>query len=70
MIFSVFMHYSYTAAYFWCVLLAHYIFRAMTTSKLGEILGQVSPFASTVVGHQSVERIPSLSSVGMAFPRL
>ncbi len=32
------MHYSYTSTYLWCVLLAHYIFRAITKNKLGGML--------------------------------
>ncbi len=32
------MHYSYTCTYFWCVLLAHYIFRAITSNRLGGML--------------------------------
>ncbi len=32
------MHYSYTAAYAWCVIIAHYIFRAVTSGRLGGIV--------------------------------
>lgn len=34
---SVFMHYSYMSAYLWIALLAHYVFRAITTGLLGKI---------------------------------
>jgi hypothetical protein len=32
---SVFLHYSYTAAYSWMAINAHYIFRASTSGELG-----------------------------------
>uniref|UniRef100_A0A914UJE6 Uncharacterized protein n=1 Tax=Plectus sambesii TaxID=2011161 RepID=A0A914UJE6_9BILA len=32
---SIVMHYSFTAAYLWCAISAHYLFRAITAGKLG-----------------------------------
>lgn len=32
---SIMMHYSFTAAYLWCAISAHYLFRAITAGKLG-----------------------------------